>query len=370
MERRNIIIEFVPTESQLEQVEAACQSFKDGTANVRFNIAATPKREELKVRCSGVSGIVQTMFDPEIRANLLAYPVNDRDLITHQFLKERDTYFAECTLLMPDAPRPYNRDVSLQVEGIQDKLTKEEIEELKVLVGCEAVELRLEDDCINAYYGEKLLGEAEGYQTDDVKNFIKMGFDVWANSIFVNEKRNGEIDFAIRAYSNVTDFSELDVLFKEYPIEHIEKAFLLLKIAGLSPNSDEWEVLADDEVHIDRDKLKRLPSCEHPRLADTLRDRMRRATATNPTNPDLQMGVPYDFDIYGITWDDIKIENKDLLLKLFSDNWILATFIRLKRRNFGLTVEEFIKKSEHEFGPLSDTVKKRIERFNAPYSFG
>lgn len=370
MKRRNLIIEFVPTEKQLEQVEAAYQSFNKGMGNVTFGIAATPKKEELKIRCSEVSGVIQTMLDPEIRANLLAYPQNDRELITHQFLKERDTYFAECTLLMPEPPRPYNRDISLEIEEIEDKLTKEEIEELKALRGCEAVELRLEDDRIMAYYCGKQLGEADGYETDAVKNFIKMGFDVWANSIFVNEKHSGRIDFAIRAYSFVTDFSELDVLFKEYPIEQIEKAFLLLKVAGLNPNSDEWEVLADDVIHIDREKLKKLPSSKHPRLADSLRDRMRRATATNPTNPDLQMGVPYDFDIYGITWDDIKIENKDLLLKLFSDNWILATFIRLKRRNFGLTVEDFIKQAEPEFGSLTETVKKRIERFNAPYSFG
>lgn len=351
-------------------MEAAYQSFNKGTSSITFGIAATLKKEELKIRCSGVSGVVQTMLDPEIRANLLAYPQNSRELITHQFLKERETYFAECTLLMPDAPRKYNRDISLEIEGIQDKVTKEEIEELKALCGCEAVELRLEDDRIMAYYCGKQLGEADGYETEAVKNFMKMGFDVWANAIFINEKYDGEIDFAIRAYSFVTDFSELDVLFKEYPIEQIEKAFLLLKVAGLSPNSDEWEVLADDVIHIDRDKLKKLPSSKHPRLADALRERMRRATTTNPTNPDFQMGVPYDFDIYGITWDDIKIENKDLILKLFSDNWILATFIRLKRRNFALTVEDFIKQAEPEFGSLTDTVKKRIERFNTPYSFG
>ena len=101
MERRNLIIEFVPTEDQLEQVEAAYQSFNKGTSDITFGIAATPKKEELKIRCSGVSGVVQTMLDPEIRANLLTYPQNSRELITHQFLKERDTYFAECILLMP-----------------------------------------------------------------------------------------------------------------------------------------------------------------------------------------------------------------------------------------------------------------------------
>lgn len=370
MERRNLIVEFVPTEKQKEQVEEMYRLHNEGKQKAKFGISATPKKEELKIRSSYVSGVLMEMVDPEIRQSLLADPAMSRFLIVHQFLKERETYFAECTLLMPPTPRPYNRDVPLHIEEMQDKVTPEEMEELEALIGCEAVELRLEDDHINAYYNGKLLGEAEGYEAETVKGFLKMGFDVWANAIFLDVWRDGRINFDIRAFANVQKFSEIDLVLKEYPIEHIEKAFFLLKMAGLNPNSDEWEVLAEDVIHIDREKLKNLPSHKHPRVAEAFRERMRRATATNPTNTDFQMSVPYDFDIYGITWDDIKIENKDLILQLISDNYILALFIRYKRRNFALTVEEFIKEAEPHFGTFSETVRKRIDRFNAPYSFG
>ena len=368
MERRNIIVEFVPTEKQKEHVEEIFKLHNEGKEKAKFYIYTTEKKEDLKIGCQRVPGIFMEMVDPEIRRSLLDDPSLSRFLIVHQFLKERETYFAECTLLMPPKARPWNRDVSLTVE--QDKVTPEELAELESLIGCEAIELRLGEYGIHAYYNGKDLGEADGYQTDAVKGFLKMGFDTWANVIFVDEKRSGRIDLAIRAYANVQDFSEIDVLLKEYPIEHIEKAFFLLKMAGLNPNSDEWEVLDDDVIHIDREKLKNLPSHKHKRVAEALRDRMQKATATNPTNPDFQMGVSYDFDIYGITWDDIKVENKDLILQILSDNYILALFIRYKRRNFAITVEEFIKEAEPHFGTFSEIVKKRINRFNAPYNFG
>lgn len=369
MEKRNLIVEFIPEGKQKEQVEEVFRLHKEGTRKAKFLISAMENKEVLRIYCEGVKSILMEMEDAEIRASLLEDPRMERYLIVHQFLKERDTYLVECSLMMPPKARPWNRDISLTVEEIEDKVTPEELAELESLIGCEAIELRLEEYGIHAYYNGKDLGEADGYQTKDVENFIKMGFDVWANVIFLDVKYDGRIDLAIRAYANVVDFSEIDVLLKEYPIEHIDKAFLLLHLAGLSPNSDEWDILTDDAMSIDREKLKNLPSHKHPRVADSLRDRMCKATATNPTNPEFQMGVPYDFDIYGITWDDIKVENKDLILKLLSDNYILALFIRMKRKNFATTLESFIEDAEPHFGPLTETVKKRIERFNNPYGF-